>query len=306
MNSRLPDFFIIGAQKCGTTSLYHWLNQHSDVFMPKLKEPHYFSTIDTTSSSKFAKTLNIIKSHPDYQCLFKNAGTDKIIGEASPSYLWDASSAEKTNHLLPRAKIVVSLRDPVERAYSEYLMLIGAGLENRDFLSAIKFELSNPNPKWGADPMYISLGKYGTQLQHYYNSFHREQIFCITLDKLANEPQMTMKNIGYFLEINNTFWNSFEYSKNVKAQGGLARNQLTKILIGSPVFRSLGRIMVPKSMRQYVTQTIMTTKGKKASIGLIEKEVLWDIFEPEIIATERLIGRKLPALWLSHPDKHIE
>src|SRR5262245_16436607 len=115
-----PNFFIVGAAKAGTTSLHAYLSAHPQVFMPALKEPHYFA--DFELSPEFDNFMPVIRDQPAYQDLFRGSQGSTAVGEASPSYLCDPAAAARIKAAIPDAKIVISLRNPVDRAYSHYLM----------------------------------------------------------------------------------------------------------------------------------------------------------------------------------------
>ena len=253
-NQIIPDFFIIGAQKCGTTSLYHWLKTHPQIFMPENKEPHFFANLDLVSNKPFAKTLsNTVLSQEEYLHIFSIAKKGQIKGEASPSYIWGSETAKRIQEVQPQAKIIVILRDPVQRAYSEYIMLVAAGLEKLDFTSAIEKASKQSAPVWGAGPMYIDLGKYGTQLQRYYSIFNKSQIKVLTSDDLRQCPDETINSIADFIGVDPKFWESFDFSANIHHRGGLPRNSFLKMLINARWARAIGRAVVPKKMRPLVT-----------------------------------------------------
>ncbi len=303
--NQLPDFFIIGAQKCGTTSLYHWLKVHPKIFMPENKEPHFYARLDLISTPCFAKTLsNAILSPPQYHLLYSKTKDGQIRGEASPSYIWDTGAAYRIHNAVPHAKIIVLLRDPVQRAYSEYIMLVAAGLESLDFISAIEKANTTPAPIWGAGPMYIELGKYGTQLKRYCELFNKSQIKIFTNKELWLYPKKSISSIAYFLGIDPGYWQEFDFSANIHHRGGLPRNTFMKMLISARWARAVGRAFVPKRMRPMVTERVMIKHGKKDEIPLRVKQIVWEKCEKEILLAEALVGRNMPELWLSHPQNH--
>ncbi|MEX0656428.1 MAG: sulfotransferase domain-containing protein, partial [Nitrosopumilaceae archaeon] len=114
-----PNFFIVGADKAGTSSLYAYLMNIPGIFMSRYKEPNYFSTMTFGDNHD----LRPIRDKKKYLELFKNVKNEKIVGEASPSYLGDKEAPKLIHKVSPEAKILICLRDPVERVYSHYLML---------------------------------------------------------------------------------------------------------------------------------------------------------------------------------------
>ncbi len=152
MEKLIPNLFIIGAAKCGTTSLHEYLDQHPDIFMARVKEPHYFSQVERILydyKEKFSPEKEyhtwVIKEKDQYLNLFKDGEKSIYRGESSPSYLWDADAARKIYAFNPRAKLIVLLRNPIKRAFSHYQMGVHAGFqEMKPFYDALKEGL---NPK---------------------------------------------------------------------------------------------------------------------------------------------------------------
>ncbi len=147
---RLPTFFLVGAPKAGTTSLYHYLDQHPQVYMSAIKEPHVFAAEvreenfdpelrrgiarDTRGVREFLsgsmrrkRFSGIVADWEGYLRLFADAGAELALGEASACYLWSPTAAERIAGRIPDAKILVMLRNPAERAFSQYLHGVGNG-----------------------------------------------------------------------------------------------------------------------------------------------------------------------------------
>ena len=129
-----PNFFIVGVAKAGTTSLSEWLKQHPQIYIPALKEPRYFASdlVDPI-------VRNVVRTKEDYLALFVKARNHKARGEASTSYFthWQ-QVPERIKRTIPDARIIILLRDPVERAYSSYLMLVRQGYETLPFSEAVR------------------------------------------------------------------------------------------------------------------------------------------------------------------------
>lgn len=141
----VPNFFIVGAAKSGTTSLYHYLKQHPEIYMSPVKEPKYF----LASINKFPHNgpgdievdKKIIRTWDEYLKLFSNASVEKCIGEASCGYLYYCELvAPSIKRISPEAKIIIVLRNPVERAFSAYCYLFREGRETLSFEEALKIE----------------------------------------------------------------------------------------------------------------------------------------------------------------------
>jgi hypothetical protein len=118
-NAIWPNFYIVGAPKCGTTSLYEYLKPHPQVFFPNIKEQNFFSTPPPPNAQLF--DLRYCGSSEEYQLLYQGAEKFDAIGDASPSYLWDENACRRIHAACPKAKIIIILRDPAARAYSHFL-----------------------------------------------------------------------------------------------------------------------------------------------------------------------------------------
>src|SRR3990170_8700279 len=155
----LPNFLIIGAHKSGTTSLYQYLRQHPQVFMPQLIEPSFFSYEGQNLQHNPSIRRHVITRFEDYVALFQEARGEIAIGEASPMYLKCPQSAVRIKHYIPDARLIVILRNPVDRAYSHFQMELRNGtVNNPDFTQAIQEMVSHPDGTVGQ--RYIHDGRY--------------------------------------------------------------------------------------------------------------------------------------------------
>ena len=178
-----PNFLVIGAAKCGTTSLYHYLRQHPDVYMSPIKEPNHFSTdiqpSDFSSEYKLyekSKNLDIEKfvngdmkedqwgayvhNKEQYLKLFRFAGNKKAIGEISNSYLYSNVAATQIRNEYPDMKIVAILRQPAERAYSHYMANLRDGRTVLPFRQEVEKDDAKIKHGWGISHLYYELGRY--------------------------------------------------------------------------------------------------------------------------------------------------
>ena len=203
---RKPNFFILGAGKSGTTSMYYYLNQHPEIFFPTVKEPAYFAFSNFAGNhyhSEDQSWVNQCVTDPvEYQALFKNVANEQIIGDATPIYLYHPNSAEAIYRACPNAKLLVILRDPYDRAYSDYLMHVRDNNEKRTFLDALKQDHGKYRFYVGS---YLEKSLYGEQLQRYYNYFDREQLMIIPFADLSKNSEKTVKSVIEFLEIDASF-----------------------------------------------------------------------------------------------------
>ena len=161
-----PNFFIVGAPRSGTTSLWEYLKKIPGIYLPKIKEPHYFSK-NINSDLFLSKPIRDKKSYLE---LFKNAKNLDAIGDASPTYLWDPKTPKLIHDVIPDARIIISLRDPIYRAFSEYLSLRGLGSEKGSFLETIRRSIQDEDYSLNR---IIQNGLYFKQVKRYLEIFGR-------------------------------------------------------------------------------------------------------------------------------------
>ena len=200
----LPHFFLIGAPKAGTTALHVALAAHPDVFMSPTKEPKHFLTDGPPprgGGPGDARTFRqYVWRRDDYEALFAAAPAGALRGESTSLYLHDRYAAGRIRAAVPDAKLVALLRDPVDRAHSNYTHLWSAGLEpERDFLRACALEQERAAAGWGSFWRYLELGRYGEQLERLYSVFPREQVLVLRYRDLRDRPADTLDTVTGFL-----------------------------------------------------------------------------------------------------------
>ena len=202
----LPHFIIIGAQKGGTTALFSYLATHPQVWPSSVKEVHYFNLFHH-------KGVNWYRSwFPRRQAMERRArrlGRPVVTGEATPCYLFDEEVAERAYRLVPRAKLILLLRDPARRAYSHYRMDRRVGLQEKGFIKALALErrgvehpADHPLVKSGTarrQRSYIARGIYLPQLIRYEQLFGQEQMLILRSEDLFENPQRVFDEVARFL-----------------------------------------------------------------------------------------------------------
>jgi hypothetical protein len=188
-----PSFLIIGTQKGGTTSLYHYLNKHPDICMALKKEVHFFDF-------RYDKGLDWYVAH------YPLRGEVALTGEASPSYLFHPKAALRAHVAYPEAKLIALLRNPVDRAYSHYQMEFRRGNDPLSFEEAIAAE---PERLRGSDSLvaggnwrrysYVSRGLYAEQLARWLEVYPREQVLVIKSEEFSHEPERIFDQVLKFL-----------------------------------------------------------------------------------------------------------
>jgi hypothetical protein len=180
----LPTFLIVGAMRSGTTSLARSIGAHPDVFMVPTKELHFFD-------SHFDRGIDWYESH------FADAGAAGAIGEATPRYMYLEPAAARMASVVPEAKLVVILRDPVDRAYSHYWMNRARAFETLSFADALAAEADRGPGRYA----YVGRGRYLEQLQRLCRHYPREQLLVLFLDELRARPQETFSAAVTFIGV---------------------------------------------------------------------------------------------------------
>ena len=288
-----PNFFIVGAAKAGTTSLHAYLSSHPQVFMSALKEPHYFADFDVTP--ELDNFLPIIRSRSDYHELFKDSDGYIAVGEASPSYLCDPAAAERIKSAIPTAKIIISLRNPVERAFSHYLMDFQRGSETLSFEKALEFDLAHREKGWGKSAQYTELGLYSNQVESFLREFGRERVLIVLFEDLVRDTRGTMRQIAGFLGID-----PFAYPESAFAQVHnpfeVSRGRIARAILRMRPIRVWAKNWIPRKMRTMVRNRLLFATRPKPQLSPDTRRQLADRFEKDLRLLEQLLGRDLSAL----------
>ncbi len=200
---RLPDFLIIGAARTATTWLYECLREHPDVHVPRHKrpEPHFF-----LKSAEYRQGLAYYSNR-----YFDGVASSLVAGEASTSYLYQPYVAERIWQHIPEVKLIAIVRDPAERAFSNYVVTVRNGIEQLSFSEAIRTEpvrLACPCSTFQAEVApfaYVDRGRYFTQLQPYLERFPRENILLLCHEDLRRDPETTLRSVFGFLGVDDAY-----------------------------------------------------------------------------------------------------
>lgn len=273
----LPNFLIVGAPKCGTTSLYQYLRQHPDVYMSTLKEPRYFPCFG------LAPGTPVVRTQAEYKQLFDGATTERAIGEASPNYLHAPKAAGQIAAELPEAKIIVSLRNPADRAYSSYLGRVRRGVEKRPVQDAL--QPGNYN---------FDASLYSDALARYFAIFDRSRVKVLLFDDLARDTAAALRDVCAFLHI------APNAAIDTHARHNVGLMPKWPALDGLVLHAAIAaRGLLPISMRG--TGLAMRLRQlwlrPPPPMPPALRASLLHAFEPDIRRTERLIGHDLSG-WL--------
>ncbi len=287
----LPNFIVIGAAKAGTTALYWYLTEHPAVFMSPVKETNFFAYgLDEAGRPLFGDPelhRFPVKTLDAYTALFADRRKEhEAIGEASPLYLESPQAAGRIRALLPEARIICSIRHPVDRAYSDYLMYLrrrGRRLDvARDLTAAAAW--ARPDSHW------MRIGRYHAQLARYFDVFPRSQIHLSLFDDLKRSPSAVMKDVYGFLAVDDSFAPDFA---TPHALGGVPSSRLLEGLFLSNAVRSALEPWVPKQAANWVRRLRSRNMRKAPVLPPALKQELTAMFKDDIAKTSDLIGRSL-------------
>lgn len=284
----VPDIYIIGAQKSGTTTLFDWLAQHPDIYGNPLSKDYPFFSSDTEYKSR-TKIF--------YSFARKAEKGQKILGGDANAMFVD-SGAARMHEIMPSAKLLVILRNPVARAFSAYCYAIERGLENRSFEKAIDDEIMGVDyePKDALQRDYLAHGLYAQQLIIIHRFFKSSKVKVVIFEELRSEPIRVMRDIFNFVGINENFEPNMDI-KN-KTKGGYHFKLLAKLVHSSPssgVIRVLGRKLTSHSFRtkfRRILTNINRTEKQKPKLSDSSKKLLIEYYDGEIRGLESLLGKK--------------
>jgi hypothetical protein len=201
-----PDFLIVGAPKAGTTALHASLAQHPQLYLSRVKEPKFFLTDGPPPRAGGPGDRQTYGEHvwraEDYAALFADAPAGTVRGEATPFYLHDLAAHDRIAAAVPDARLIAVLREPVDRAYSNWAHLRSAGLEPiTDFVAACDAQDARKAMGWAAFWQYVDLGRYGAQVEHLLARFDPARVLLLRYRDLHDEPVATLDRVCEFLGV---------------------------------------------------------------------------------------------------------
>lgn len=297
---RWPNFLIVGAARCGTTSLHEHLAAHKDIFMPLQKEPSFFCFAGTQPEFKDSKH-RYITSQDEYLALFQNRA-EMIVGESSTPYLYfydtTISNIKKFVPDYKDMKILIVLRDPAERAYSQYMHNRRDLREPLTFAEAIDSEQQRMSDNWHFDFFYTDKGFYYKQVKAYMESFINVKVMFF--DDLEQQPNRFVNEVLQFLDADSEALKKELQQRN---QSGEMKVKWFKKIISNrknPVlnfFRKLMSRETKKKLRMQVKNLLLKYNLKKVEMDADVRKKLVELYKEDIMQLEKLIGVNLKP-WL--------
>jgi hypothetical protein len=296
-----PNFFIVGAPKCGTTALSEYLRGHPNIFLSEPKEPHYFS--EDMDQHRYVKTLD------DYLKLFQPATSDQImVGEASVGYLFSSVAIKNIRKFNPEAKIIAMIRNPVDMILSHHRQLLFSHYENEpDFEKAWRLQaerrLGNCIPPDCRAPMFLQYaesGKLGLQIKRLMQIFPPEQIKIVVFDDMVSNTAKVYQEILNFLELPHDGRDTFGRINEAKQPRFIAVSKLiakTKPFAVSLALkiRALSGINVLPLMKK--ATALNEVKIQKESISGDLRQELIRTYRDDVLLLSSLANRDLSA-WI--------
>ncbi len=279
------DFFIVGAPKAGTTSLYHYLNEHPQIEMSLQKEPDYFSDAAIQKQGIYYGK-NRIDTEEKYNTLFNTQKKDVIFGEGSVSYLFYPNVAQDIKAYNPIAKIIIMLRNPIDRAFSHYLMDYRLGLVSDSFEDIINKKSKHKNAHLFYQ-QYIKVGEYATQLKRYFDVFDKENILLIDYEDFKSDVVGTVDLVYSFLNVSAEFVADVNKKHNTFT---MPKNKLIRFMYSFVVIRNILSFIFPKSMVKAV-RLILFRKNKKPKLLEETSNQLKHYFSNDVRLLESIIGK---------------
>ncbi|MEO6968563.1 MAG: sulfotransferase [Rhodanobacteraceae bacterium] len=296
-----PNLFLVGAPKCGTTSLYEYLRQHPQVFFPHrdgqdyslAKEPQHFCP-DLDIGPRYS-----IRDRADYLALYRDTGASRWRGDASTYYLYSKAAPGLIRQFNPQARILVMLRPPLEMMHSYHSELLRwGGLEDiADFHEAIAASgaRSNgerlPHNRGVAKCLdYFAISRFAPQVEHYIDVFGRSAVKVILLEDLSTNPEETYRSILEFLDVDPTFMPEFRVYN--EAPGSSKLEHLLHTVHAAPVIRQMSNAVFPYPLRRRLVSRLRRRyRGRVAQDP--RDAALQERCKPDIERLSILIGRDL-------------
>jgi hypothetical protein len=291
----LPDFFVIGAPKAGTTALHAALAAHPGLFMSRVKEPTFFiSDGPPPSRGGGPGDVQTYREHiwrrAEYEALFAGAPRGALRGESTPFYLYRTDAQKRIRALIPDAKLIVILRDPVERAHSNWTHLWSAGLDPiGNFVEACAEEDARVAAGWADFWHYTRLGKYGEQLENLFLHFPQEQVFILRYRALIDAPAQTLDDICDFLGVHaGVVGHVPKQNVTAQPQQTLAHMTVSKLLRGAVAASRHLPGSTGAALTQPLERFLQQNAGTRQPLSWEQRQAVLPYFEDDIRLLERI------------------
>jgi hypothetical protein len=314
--ARVPDFFIVGHAKSGTTALYEMLRQHPHIYMPDHKEPWFFARSNphpqTNGERSIAFTGKRMETMADYLELFRDARPDQLVGEASTSYLWSTTAASRIAEARPDARIIAVFREPASFLRSLHLQLVSNRHETeKDLRKAIALDDARREdrhiPKYSYWPqalIYSDRVRYAEQLRRYHAVFPPEQVMVLIYDDFRQDNSGTVQEVVKFLGVDSTRQLDVLEANPTISVRSVRLHSLIRVLVA-------GRGPVSGTLKSAI-KALTWSRLREEFVYPLRRRLVYRYPEPpdeavmlelrrrfkgEVVALSEYLGRDLVALW---------
>jgi hypothetical protein len=300
-----PDFLIIGAPKAGTTALHSALAAHPEVFTTTPKEPKFWLCGDAppphwSGPGDAHSQLEWIWRRREYDALFEPALPGQVRGESTPFYLWSWPAQRRIAEHLPDVKLIAVVRDPIDRAYSNWMHLWSDGLERvSDFEEAFGLQEERTEAGWAPFWRYRDLGRYGEQLRHLYGYVDPARVLVLRYRDLVDDPAATVDRACRFLGISEGHVESIPRDNaRTFAQPGLRTRSLGPLIRGGAYLGQFAPPEVWRAVSRPLIAGLQAGNSHRPKLTPEVRERLVHHFEDDIALLSELTGEDF-SLWLS-------
>jgi Sulfotransferase domain. len=294
-----PDFFIVGAAKCGTTSLANYLAQHTDIYIPALKEPKFFSIADNrfphNGPGDTVSDAKVIKVQSDYESLFLPGENYAAKGEASVDYLYFEGVPERIKRYNPSAKIIIVLRNPAKRAFSNYIHMVRDQREMLSFEDALENEEKRKAKNWEFFWLYKELGFYSSQVERYVRCFGPNQVHVVLFEEINKDPIKVVQDLYLALGVDSDF--KPDVSPRFNISGIPEKKWLHSLLNRQNLLKTLVTPLLPVTFRKNLRKKISDSNLKKSEIDPVTYKKLLNLYQRDIVRLQTLIKKDVTG-WL--------
>ena len=292
----MPNFLIVGAHKSGTTSLYHYLRQHPQIYMSPQKEPGFFvyedAPPDFTGPGTATRLRDEITDIEAYRRLFDGVRDELAIGEASGIYMQQSRAVERIRHYVPEARIVAILRDPASRVFSSFTQLRRDGYEpEADLRKALAKEDERRAQNWGYAWYHRRRGFTHDILKQYIEAFGRDRVRVYLYDDLCDDPAKLLADLFTFLDVDPGFRPDVAQRFNVSGVPKFPR--LHRLVAGPTALNRLAHWLLPFSTRSYIRARTIDRLQVRVRLDDAMRRELIAIYRDDILRLQELIGRDL-------------
>lgn len=304
MMATLPNFLIVGAAKSGTSSLQHYLQEHPDIFMSRIKEPRFFiSSIYKNlnpDDPRYSALLDLtVTDYGEYTRIFEDGINCKAIGTATADYLYYYQEAiPNIKKYLNDVKIIICLRNPIDRAFSSYKHLVRDQVETRSFEKCLKLEETRKKNNWSMLNFFKDAGLYYQQVKAYMDNFKQVKVYLY--EELTADPLSLIQDIFRSLEVSDQFVPelSKRYNASIIPKSRHLHNFFVKSNWLKRDVKPIVDFVLPPQKRKVFIEKIENHNHAKCQMNPKTRKSLKDFFRQDIINLQELIHRDL-SQWLS-------